>query len=338
MGVKLSELVPKAELPWEKLNNKVLVLDASNVIYQFVSSIRQADGTPLKDKHGQITSHLVGLFSRTSNLMSKGIKPAFVFDGKPPKLKKEEREKRKSVKTKAQEKYDKAREEHDEKAMLKYSRQISKLTPGMIDEAKALVSALGLPVIQAPSEAEAQAAHICKNKDAWAVASQDYDSLLFRSPRLIQNLTLAEKRKLPGGGHAKVFPQLLELKKVLEHLEIDHDQLLVLSILVGTDFNPGGIKGIGPKKALKLVQSDKPFETIFEDLNPSFDWKEIFSLFKDIPVSEDYNLEFSDIDEEKIKEILIKEHDFSVDRVEKTLNKINEDKSKGQTSLFAFGK
>ncbi|MBU4242396.1 MAG: flap endonuclease-1 [Nanoarchaeota archaeon] len=337
MGVKLTELVPKEELSWEKLNNKVLALDASNVIYQFVSSIRQPDGTPLKDKHGNITSHLVGLFSRTTNLLTKGLKPAFVFDGKPPKLKQKEIERRKAIKSQAKEKYKQAKEDEDEASMLKYSRQVSKLTPDMIKEAKELVKALGLPVIQAPSEAEAQAAYICRKKNAWAVASQDYDCLLFKAPRLIQNLTLAEKRKLPGGGYVKVYPQLLELSKVLESLEIDHDQLLVLGILVGTDFNPGGIKGIGPKKALKLIQEEKPFEMIFEELKPDFDWKEIFDLFKNMPVTDDYSMEFNDIDEEKVKEILVEKHDFSVERVENTLNKINEDKSKGQTSLLSFG-
>lgn len=337
MGVKFTDLVQKEEISWEKLNNKVLALDASNVIYQFVSSIRQYDGTPLKDKNGNITSHLVGLFSRTTNLLTKGLKPAFVFDGKPPKLKKKEIERRQALKSKAKERYDQAREDSDEESMLKYSRQISKLTPDMINEAKELVKALGLPVIQAPSEAEAQAAHICRKKHVWAVASQDYDSLLFRAPKLIQNLTLAEKRKLPGGGYAKVYPQLLELNKILDKLEIDHNQLLVLGILVGTDFNPGGIKGIGPKKALKLIQSDKPFETIFEDLNPGFDWKEIFELFKNMPVTDDYELEFTEVDEEKIKQILVDKHDFTSERVENTLNKINEEKSKGQTSLAAFG-
>jgi len=337
MGVKFTDLVEKQEITWEKLNNKVLALDASNVIYQFVSSIRQQDGTPLKDKHGNITSHLVGLFSRTTNLLTKGIKPAFVFDGKPPKLKKKEIERRQALKSKAKEKYEQARDESDEESMLKYSRQVSKLTPEMIKEAKELVKSLGLPVIQAPSEAEAQAAHMCKKKKVWAVASQDYDCLLFKAPKLIQNLTLAEKRKLPGGGYAKVYPQLLEINKVLESLEIDHDQLLVLGILVGTDFNPGGIKGIGPKKALKLIQSEKPFDMIFEELNPDFDWKEIFELFKNIKTTDDYSLEFNDIDEDKIKEILVEKHDFSVERVENTLNKINEEKSKGQTSLLAFG-
>ena len=110
-----------------------------------------------------------------------------------------------------------------------------------------------------------------------------------------------------------------------------------LGILVGTDFNPGGIKGIGPKKALKLIQSEKPFETIFEELKPDFDWKEIFDLFKNMPVTDDYSMEFNDIDEDKVKEILVEKHDFSVERVENTLNKINEDKAKGQTSLAAFG-
>lgn len=337
MGIKLTEIVPKEDLSWEALANKVLALDASNVIYQFVSSIRQPDGAPLMDRHGHITSHLVGLFSRTANLIEKGLKPAFVFDGKPPALKWREIERRKAVKSKAAEKYEEAKEHEDEESMLKYSRQISRLTPEMLQEAKELISAMGLPVIQAPSEAEAQASYICKKKEAWAVASQDYDCLLFGAPRLVQNLTLAETRKVAGGGTVKVSPRLIELKKVMEALELDQDQLIILGILIGTDFNPGGIKGIGPKKALDLVQSGKKFELIFNDLKPDFDWKEIFNVFKNIETTDDYNMDFTEADEERIRKILIDKHDFSEQRVESTLGRISHSRTKGQKTLSSWG-
>ncbi len=330
MGVKLSELVPKDEVTWEQLKGKKIAIDASNALYQFVSSIRQRDGTPLMDSKGNVTSHLVGIFSRFSNLMAKGLKLCVVFDGKPPELKHLELAKRKQRKEEAQKKYEKAVEEGEEEQMLKYSRQVSKLSMGMIDEAKELISAMGLPVVQAPSEAEVQAALMCRNKDVWAVASSDYDCLLFRAPRMLTNLTLSQKRRLPSGQTAMVYPQLIELKDVLNKLAIEIDQLTALAMLVGTDFNPGGVKGIGPKKALTLVQTDKRFEEIFEDVE--FDWKEIIGVFKNMPVDRDYVLEWKEPDEERIKKILVGKHDFSEERVDNTLAKLRT-RDKGQVGL-----
>ena len=334
MGIKLTELVPRKEITWEQLNNKILAIDSSNIIFQFLSSIRQRDGTPLTDSNGNVTSHLVGLFSRTINLLTKNIKPVFVFDGKSPKLKKQEQELRRAAKEKAKEKYQEAVTLGDENLMLKYAKQATTFTKENIEECKQLIKALGLPIVQAPSEGEAQASYMVKKNDAWAVASQDYDCLLYKTPRLIQNLTLSEKRKLASGLTVKITPQLIELRKVLGHLEIDHDQLIILAILIGTDFNPKGIKGIGPKKALHLVQSDKSFEQIFSELQYDFDWKEIFHLIKNMPTTDKYDLKFNDINKEAIMKLLVDKHDFSEERIDSALNKIKD--TPKQSSLASW--
>jgi len=334
MGIKLKDIVPRKELTWESLNNKKIAVDASNTIFQFLSSIRQPNGQPLTNKDGQVTSHLIGLFSRVPNLMEKGLKLAFVFDGKAPELKHEERKRRESIKKEAEKKLKKAEQEKDIESVLKYSRMTTRMTPEMIEDAKELLSALGIPVIQAPSEAEAQAAHMCKKKKVWAVATQDYDSLLFGSPKTIQNLTLATKRKISTGGYVPVYPQMIELKDVLEKLELNQDELIILGILVGTDFNVGGVKGLGPKKALALVQKGKKFDILFDELDINFDWKAIFNVFKEMPVTDDYELEWKKPDEDKLKKLLIDKHGFSETRVENTLKKITTEKK--QTSLSNF--
>jgi len=328
MGVKLSGLVEKKDLKWEQMEGKKLAIDASNVLFQFLSSIRQKDGTLLMDEEGNVTSHLVGLFSRVPNLMQKEIQPVFVFDGEAPALKEKVRVLRHQRKEKAREKYARAALEEEEEEMGKYARQFSWVNSQMFDESKLLLQALGLPVIQAPSEAEAQCAYMAKKKVVWAAASQDYDSLLFGAPRLILNLTLSQKRKVAGGKQVYISPYLIELDSVLEKLHLTQDQLIVLGILIGTDYNPGGVPGIGPKKALKLVQSEKSFEKIFSSFSVDFDWKEIFDTFKDIPVN-DVSLKFGALDEEKVKELLVEQHDFSMDRVESTLEKLR--KGGGQT-------
>lgn len=322
MGVKLADIIIKKDISFDDLKNKRIAIDFSNVVYQFLSNIRQPDGTPLMDKNGQVTSHLVGLFSRSANLIEKGIKICYVFDGKPPLLKLKEREEREHRKRIAESKLKLAKEEESAEDILKYSKQIVRLTPEIISESKELITALGLPVIQAPSESDAQSAFMCERGDVFAVGSQDYDSLLFGSPKSIQNLTLAQKRKLPGGAYVWIKPQLIDLKENLEHLKITQDQLLAIGILIGTDYNPGGVKGIGPKNALRLVQQHKNFDELFKEVKADFNWKEIYAVFKSMPVMKNYQLKWNNVDEKKIKKLLIDKHDFSEERVNNTLKKI----------------
>lgn len=338
MGVAIHELLPKEEIKFNDLSGKRIGIDAYNALYQFLSSIRVIDGTPLQDSKGRVTSHLQGLFTRSVNLMGKGIKIAYIFDGHAPALKLQEQQARAERKIIAIEKYKKAEEEEDIEAMSKYSKQFVRLNVDMIEESKELVRALGLPCIEAPSEAEAQGAFMCKNNDIYAVASQDSDALLFGSPRLIRNLTLSQKRKLPSGSYVITFLEFIELKKVLESLNINHEQLIIMGILVGTDFNRGGIKGIGPKKALKLVQEHKGnYSKMFESLNPWFDWKEVYNVFKNIETTHDYKLKWNPVDAAKVHEILVEKHEFNSERVQSILDKLQkEDKKKEQGDLASF--
>ncbi len=338
MGLQIGELVPRKQIAIESLKGKVIAVDAFNTLYQFLSNIRQADGTPLMDSKGRITSHLSGLFYRNTNLMSKGLKIVYVFDGKSPDLKKDTNKGREERKKDAESKFETAKKEGKEEDMFKYSRQTVHLTDEIIQESKDLLKALGIPIVQSPSEGESQASYIAKH-DGFAVASQDYDSLLFGAPKLIQNLALSKKRRLSSGAYVPIEPEIIELENVFNTLQIDHDQLICLGILSGTDFNPGGIRGIGPKKALTFVQKYKHPVLIFEAVEKQllkegkeiwFNWQEIFELFKKPNIIKEYKLEFHDIDESKVKDILCKEHDFSEDRVSNSLNKIREAKELGK--------
>jgi len=343
MGLQIADIVPKKDIELGELKGKTLAVDAFNVIYQFLSTIRQPDGTPLMDSKKRITSHLSGLFYRNMSLIHEGIKLIYVFDGKAPELKYGTQEKRKEVKEEAKQKYESAKQEEDIEGMGRYARQLTFLTGEMINESKNLLKAMGIAVIQAPGEGEAQASYITrKEKDVYAIASQDYDCLLFEAPMLIQNLTLAKKRKTVSGW-IEIKPQLIELKNVLKELDINQEQLICIGILSGTDYNPGGVKGIGQKKALKLVLEHKTPERIFKALEElekegkykvEFDWKEIFELMKHPNIDEDYKIEFPKFEEKKVKEILM-EHDFSEERIESQLEKLREAKeSKKQKTLF----
>jgi flap endonuclease-1 len=334
MGVNLKDLVVKKEVELRELSGKKLVVDGNNVLYQFLSTIRQPDGTLLMDSEGRVTSHLNGLFYRTTRLMQYGIRLIFVFDGKPPELKHAESMRRAGLKEEAARLYEKAKEAGDTEEMKKYSQRTSRLTREMIDEAAELLAALGIPVIRAPSEGEAQAALLVKNGDAYAEISQDYDCLLFGVPRMVQNLTISERKKKKDKlSYETVKPVVLELKENLSHLELTHDQLIVLGMLIGTDFNIGGIKGIGPKKAYDLVkQYGTDFEGIFAHLKWgdyfAYSWKDVFNLFREMPVETGYSLKWGLPDKAKVVSILCDRHGFSKTRIEETMDKLESATSK----------
>ena len=343
MGTKLRDIVEKKDISFKDLSGKKVVVDSFNILYQFLSSIRQKDGTPLMDSKGKVTSHLSGLFFRTAKMLEFDIKPIFVFDGKAPELKKKEKERRAELKEAAKKQYEIAKEREDMESMKKFAARTSVLSFEMINESKELLEAMGLPVIQAPSEGEAQAAHIVNRGDAFAEVSQDYDCLLYGVKRVVQNLTVSEKRKKPGTlSYVTVVPQIIELEENLKKLGINQEQLMILGILVGTDYNIGGIKGIGPKNALKLVKEYKNnYEKLFEDAKWSeyFDteWKDIFNVIKRMPVTDDYKIEFKAIDVDKIKEILVERHEFSEERIDSALAKLKQRvKEKEQKGLGAW--
>ncbi|MDP2749660.1 MAG: flap endonuclease-1 [Nanoarchaeota archaeon] len=344
MGVQITELLEKKEIKLDDLKNKTLAVDASLFLYQFITTIRGRDGSLLTDSKGNVTSHLVGLFSRTTSLMSRDIKLVYVFDGKAPKLKEAERERRKGVKIDAQKKYEAALKKEDLDEMKKYAARTSRLTGEMIDESKKLLSALGVPYVEAPSEGEAQASFMVENHDCYAVASQDADCLMFGAPKLIRNISIAgKKKKINQLNYQTVEPELINLKDVLHHLGINQEQLIALCMLVGTDYNYGGIKGIGPKNALKLVRQHKEsdFGKMFKeakwDENFDFLWRDVFETIKNIPTTKDYKISFKEVDLEKLKRLLIDEHDFSDERINSAVSKlVGQQSAKKQKSIFDY--
>ncbi len=343
MGVNITELLIRNKIEFNQLQGKVIAVDASLFLYQFLTTIRGRDGALLTDSKGNITSHLIGLFSRTISLMRKGIRLVYVFDGKPPELKNKEKEKRMELKKGAELKYKEAKEIGDIDEMKKYAARTAKLTPNLVEESKKLILALGLPIIQAPSEGEAQAAYLVKKGDAFAVASQDLDSLLFGADKLIRNLSLIGKRKRKNKlAYETIKPEIIDLSDNLNNLGIDQQQLIALSMLVGTDYNPKGIKGIGPKNAIKLVKKYKSdIDGLFKEMkwkkNFDFPWTDVFYTFKNIPLNKDYKLKWGLVDEKKIKQLLVEEHDFSEERVNKSINTLTgEIKPKQQKGLGEF--
>src|SRR3989344_777458 len=288
MGLNIKDIIPRKEIQISDLAGKTVCVDAYNMLYQFLSTIRQPDGTPLMDNKKRVTSHLSGIFYRNTNLLSEGIRLVYVFDGKPPEQKGGTHKIRQGSRENAKEKYEEAKDMEDIEGMRRYSSQMIRLDYEMIKESKELLQAMGIAVVQAPGEGEAEASYLNRiNNEVFATVSQDYDCLLFGAPKLIRNLGLARKRKT-FSGWVEINPELIELEKVLTFLEIDLDQLICIGILVGTDYNPKGIPGVGQKRALEIVKKYKQPVLIFKSVEEQlmslpekdrFNWQEIFELF-----------------------------------------------------------
>ena len=342
MGVDLGDLVEGDEVTLQELGDEDIAIDAMNVLYQFLSIIRQRDGTPLKDSSGNITSHLSGLFYRNIGLLENDIRPVYVFDGKAPDLKEKESAKRKKKREEAREEWKKLKQEGKISEAYSKATQSSKLTGDMVKESKELLEAMGIPTVQAPSEGEAQAAYMTSEEfssQVYAVGSQDWDCLLFGAEKMVKNLTQRKTRKTSGGGKKDISTKVIRLESVLENLNISHEKLVWMGILVGTDFNPKGVHGIGPKTGLKLVREYDDFEELLDDEKVDWDSENsphvIRDFFMDPPV-ENKDYEVGDIDKEQIKKILVDEHEFSEDRIESGIKDLEEALESRQSGLNSF--
>ena len=314
MGVKFKDIISPEEIKFDDLDGKVVAIDAANVIYQFLSSIRQYDGTPLKDQNGRITSHFSGILYRTSSLIEKGIKPVYVFDGKSSALKKETQEKRKEIKEESEKKWKEALAEGRVEDARKFAVRSSRMSPEIVEGSKKLIKLMGIPYIQARGEGEAQASYMVARDDAWCVASQDYDCMLFGAPRMVKNLTISGSQN---------NPELIELEKILNNLDITREQLVDMAIMVGTDFNQG-IKGIGAKKGLKLIKKYGDIFHILEslDIQLDVDAQILREMFLNHEVDSNYKLKWEKADKQGIVDFLCGEHDFSEDRVLSAVDKL----------------
>ena len=336
MGLNLKELVVREKTTLDAFSNKVVAIDAYNAIYQFLASIRGPDGLQLTDGEGRITSHLSGLLYRNVNFLSLGIQPVYVFDGKPPSLKTAEIERRKQIKKDATVKYEKAISEGNMQDARKYAQQTTSMKDGMVKESKEFLTYFGIPYIEAPSEGEATAAHLTNTGQAYASASQDYDSILCGAKKLVRNFTSSGRRKIPNRNtYIDVLPEIIETQKTLESIQMSREELIDVGILIGTDFNPNGFERIGPKTALKLIKQHKRLEDIpqiQEQLN-EIEFEQIRKIFLTPEVAKVEEITFNEVNYEGIVNYLVKERSFSEDRIQSTLNRLKKALEKKSQNL-----
>ena len=337
MAVDLGKLISKRRLLFDELNGSSIAIDAYNVLYQFLSIIRQPDGTPLMDAHGNVTSHLSGIFYRTIELLEYGIKPIYVFDGLPSVLKQKTIAARMNRKEEARKAFEKAKESGDIEAMRSHAMATTRVDRQIVESSKKLLDALGIGYMTAPSEGEAQASYMSKNGLVYAAASQDYDTLLFGSKYVARNLTFSGRRKLPRKNvYINVEPELVSLHDTLSALGINQKQLIWLGILLGTDFN-NGIKGIGPKTALKIAKGARSIEDIKDYVSKNckedfeLDIRDVEDLFtnpevKEMDAKEIERLLGKPYDRTAIVDLMCRTHGFSEERISKFIDKLEKRK------------
>ena len=325
MGLKLKDLVYKEKTTLEAFSSRVIAIDAYNTIYQFLASIRGPDGLQLTDEQGRITSHLTGLFYRNVNFLSLGIKPVYVFDGKPPSLKAAEIQRRTRIKKDATIKYEKAVAEGNLEDARKFAQQTTSMKDGMVNESKRLLDCFGIPYIDAPSEGEATAAHLTNTGQAYASASQDYDSILCGAKRLVRNFTNSGRRKIPNSNmYVDIVPEIIHTQKTLDALEMTREKIIDVGILIGTDFNPNGFERVGPKTALKMIKKYSRLEDVpqIQEQLQSIDFQQIREIFLNPKVADVDEIAFEKVDYGAVTDYLVRDKSFSNDRVQSTLNRL----------------
>ena len=332
MGVDLGDLLHRKKIKIKDLSGRWVAIDAFNTLYQFLSIIRQKDGTPLMDSQGRVTSHLSGLLYRTTNLIEAGVKVAFIFDGEPPSFKAETLAQRAEIRVKAAAAWEEAKAAGQDG--FKYAQAASRINSEILEDGRRLILAMGLPVIQAPSEGEAQAAYMCARGDVELVGSQDYDSLLFGAPLVVRNLAITGKRKLPKKNiYVDVEPEIINLEEELARLGISRKQLVEIGIMCGTDYNRG-LTRVGPKTAFKLIREKGDLESILAEQEEKIEnFVPIRDFFLHPHVTDDYEVRMKKPRVDEIVSFLVEERDFDRERVEKTAGRLEEEYRRGQSTL-----
>jgi len=319
----IADVAPGAVKENEMKNyfGRKVAVDASMCLYQFLVAIRQ-EGNQMVDADGETTSHLMGFFYRTIRMIDNGLKPVYVFDGKPPTMKGGELAKRAERREEAQKALEKAEEAGNQEDIDKFSKRLVKVTKTHNEEAKKLLTLMGVPYVEAPCEAEAQCAALAKAGKVYGVATEDMDALTFGTPILLRHMTYSEARKMP----IKEF----HLEKVLAEMELTQQEFIDICILLGCDYCDS-IRGIGPKRAIELLRTHKSIETILEKIDtkkyvPPENWPfdEARRLFKEPEVvdASEVELKWTEPDEEELVKFMCEAKGFNEDRIRNGAKKL----------------
>lgn len=346
MGIKglaklLSQNAPDCirEHDIKNYNGRIIAVDASMFLYQFLVAVRsEGPGGSLTNSAGEVTSHLIGMFYRTIRMRENGLKPVYVFDGKPPTMKSDELKKRKAAREKAKMQMEEAKKEDDQERIVQMERRLTKVTPKHVAQTKRLMKCMGIPTLTASCEAEATCAELNKKGLVYGVATEDMDTLCFGAPRLLRGLHYSASRKQP------VREFIFE--KCLEGLELTYEEFVDLCILCKCDYTTS-IRGVGPKGALKGIKQHKNIENFIKSLSGKYTVPENFNyvgareMFHNADVTDvsEVKLKWEKPDEDGLIQFLCTESEFSIDRVRKGIERLKKARKLGsQARLDSFFK
>jgi flap endonuclease-1 len=342
MGVKFKEIIVRSEFDLKRLRGSIIAIDGPNLLMNLLNFAFQNNKSNsnfynqsnlIIDRTQRVISHLYGLLYRINFLYSKDLLPLICFDGKVSPLKRVETKDYLNDIRYARKQYQKAIEKNDKKKAKAIALSKEYLWPNVILEAKRTLSAFGVPFIDSPASAESQCAYLVREKFADYSNSQDYDSLLFGCPKVIQNLSKSMRRKVHGKWrYIKIVPSVISLEDNLNTLEVSLFQLIDIAILIGTDYNDG-VKGIGPKTALKFVKKYENLETIIRSEKKNFKFthltpeliqevRKIF-LFPDVIETFD-NLLWNFPNQNRIMYLFCEDHHLNPERVGKFTEKLEQ--------------
>lgn len=285
--------------------NKKIAIDISILLYQVVISVRST-GSDLTNSKGEITSHILGLFNKTIKLLENRIIPIYVFDGKPPDLKKKVLDLRRNVRKKAEEKMSNAETEEEK---IKYFKRSVSISKKQLDECRELLDLMGVPYVNAPQEADSQCAWLAENNYVDAVLTEDMDILTFGSPKIVRNLTSQKKKPLE-----------ISLNKIKDKFGWTHNNFIEICVLLGCDYSDH-ITDINFLKLFHEFQKEKDIDIVLEKIKRKIsNYKFAMSYFKYPEIDKNVgSLSYDPKDIELLENKLVNDYGFIKYKIRKKL-------------------
>ncbi|MFP9191751.1 flap endonuclease-1 [Natronosalvus vescus] len=275
----LRDIAVIEDVPFDDVEG-VVAVDTHNWLYRYLTTtVKWTSSEKYTTADGTEVANLIGIIQGLPKFFEHDIVPVMVFDGGPSELKADEIESRREQRESYEAQLERAREEGDAVAIAQLESRTQRLTPTIQETSRELFRLLDVPIVEAPAEGEAQAAHMARRGDVDYVGSEDYDALLFGAPYTLRQLT------------SKGDPELMDLAATLATHDLTLEQLIDAAILIGTDFNEG-VHGIGPKTALSAIAEHGDLWSVLEARGEHVEHADrVRQLFRNPNVTDDYEYE-----------------------------------------------
>jgi flap endonuclease-1 len=279
-NASLRDIAVIEDMTFDSLGRSIVAVDAHNWLYRYLTTtVRFTNSNAYTTGDGKEVANLIGTVRGLPKFFEHDLVPVFVFDGGVTDLKSEEVEERREQRERYEEQLETAREEGDATEIALLESRTQRLTDVIQETTRELLELLGVPIVEAPAEGEAQAAYMARTGSVDYVGSEDYDTLLLGAPLTIRQLTSSGD------------PECMDFEATLKKHDITWEQLVDIGILCGTDFNEG-ISGIGPKTAVKRIEQYGDLWSVLDAEDEYIEHADLIrELFLNPDVTDDYEFE-----------------------------------------------